>query len=336
VRENFPAVLKLVGEILREPSFPAKEFDTLQQENLAGIEQQRSEPDALGSNVFQRHMNPYPKGDPRYVETFDESIASYKAATLDEVKAFYAGFYGASAGELSVVGDFDEAALQKLAADLFGDWKSAARFARVPRLYQEVAADDQMLQTPDKANAFFIAGQNLALQDEDPDYPALVLGNYMFGGGFLNSRLATRIRQKEGLSYGVGSALQASALDRAGSFTVYAIYAPQNRAKLEVAFKEELARALKDGFEAKEIAEAKSGWLQSRQVTRAQDPQLARTLASDLFIGRTLAWDATLEKKVQALTADEIAAALRKHLDPSKLTVVKAGDFAKDAAPTKQ
>jgi zinc protease len=332
IRENFPEVLKLVAEVLREPAFSAKEFAELQQENLAAIEQQKSEPQALAPNVFQRHMNPYPKGDPRYVESFDESLEAYKAATLDEAKKFYADFYGASTGELAVVGDFDEASVGKLAAELFGGWKSPARFERVPSLYKEVAAENKALETPDKANAFFLAGQNLSLRDEDPDYPALVLGNYMLGGGFLNSRLAVRIRQKDGLSYGVGSQLQASPLDQAGSFMTYAIYAPQNEARLEAAFKEEVARALKDGFEAKEIAEARSGWLQSRQVGRAQDPQLARTLATDLFIQRTLAWDAALEKKVEALTGEQILAAMRKYLDLSKMTIVKAGDFAKSAA----
>ncbi len=331
IRQSLPEVLKLASEVLREPVFPAKEFEELRQENLAAIEQQKSEPDALGSNFYHRRMNPYPKGDVRYVESFEESIESYKAATLEEAKKFYADFYGASHGELAVVGDFDAEEVSKLAGELFGGWKSPARFERVPQLYKDVAAENRALETPDKANAFFIAGENLRLRDEDPDYPALVLGNYMLGGGFLNSRLAARIRQREGLSYGVGSHIQASPLDDAGSFTAYAIYAPQNEAKLEAAFKEELARVLKDGFEPKEIAEAKSGWLQSQQVSRAQDPSLARILATDLYIKRTLAWDAEIEKKVEALTGEQILAAMRRHIDPAKLTIVKAGDFAKAA-----
>jgi len=102
-------------------------------------------------------------------------------------------------------------------------------------------------------------------------------------------------------------------------------------ARLEAAFKEEIARVLKDRFEAKEIAEAKSGWLQSRQVNRAQDAALARTLATDLYIQRTLSWDAAMEKKVEALTAEQILAAMRKYLDPARMTIVKAGDFAKPA-----
>ena len=103
-------------------------------------------------------------------------------------------------------------------------------------------------------------------------------------------------------------------------------------AKLEAAFQEEIARVLKDGFEAQEIEEAKSGWLQGRQVTRAQDSQLVRTLSSYLFLQRTLAFDTDVEKKVQALTAGEIVAALRRHVDPRKISIFKAGDFAKVAA----
>ena len=336
VRENLPDVLKLAAEVLREPVFLAKEFEELKQENLAAIEQQKSEPDALGPNAYRRHMQPYPKGDVRYTETFDESLASYQGATLEEAKKFYGDYYGASNGELAVVGDFDADEIAKLADRLFGDWKSPKPFTRIPHPYQDVSAENKALETPDKANAYFIAGQNLPIGDDDPDYPALVLGNYMLGGGFLNSRLATRIRQKDGLSYGVGSQLSASPLDKSGSFTTFAIYAPQNQAKLEAAVKEEIARVLKDGFEAKEIAEAKSGWFQSRQVTRAQDASLARTLAGYLYLKRTLAWDASLEAKVAALSGDQILAAMRKSLDLSKMTTIKAGDFAKGAAAPSQ
>src|SRR5213078_547296 len=145
-------------------------------------------------------------------------------------------------------------------------WKSAQAFARIPQPYVDVPPSNQAIETPDKVNATFIAGVNVKLQDTDPDYAGLVLWNYMMGGGFLNSRLATRIRQKEGLSYGVGSQLSVNSLDQSGIFMAYAIYAPQNVERLEAAFKEEIARALKDGFTEDEVQAAKSGWLQSRQV----------------------------------------------------------------------
>jgi zinc protease len=198
--------------------------------------------------------------------------------------------------------------------------------------YKEIPPLQQSFETPDKANAFFIAGLPLNVRDDDPDYPALVLGNYMLGGGFLNSRLATRLRQKDGLSYGVGSGLGASSQDKNGSFSAFAIYAPQNAEKLEAAFKEEIARALKDGFTAEEVAAAKLGYLQSQQVKRAQDALLAHTLGSYLYLNRTMVWDAECEKKMNALTPDQILEAMRRHIDLSKLTVIKAGNFAQAEA----
>ncbi len=331
VRENLPAVFRLAAEVLREPAFPEKEFEELRQENLAAIEQERSEPNSVGSNFFERHMNPYPKGDVRYVETLEESLESYKAATLGEARKFYGEYYGSSNGQLAVVGDFDEAEVANLAAELLGNWKSPAPYARVPQPYQDVPSIQKTLETPDKANAFFVAGQNLKLRDESPDYPALVLGNYMLGAAD-TARLYARIREKEGLSYGVGSRISASPLDESGEFTAFAIYAPQNAARVEAAFREEMTKVLEKGFDADEIARAKSGWRQSRQMARAQDASLARTLAAELYLQRTLAWDAGFEKKVEALSGPDILAAMRRYLDPAKLTIVKAGDFAK-AAP---
>ncbi|MEA2238645.1 MAG: zinc protease, partial [Thermoanaerobaculia bacterium] len=290
------------------------------------------DPQSVGSTEFQRRMNPYPKGDVRYVTTSEEDIADVNALTIEDVKNFYSTFYGASNAEIALVGDFDPKAVTPQLSDIAGSWKSTTPFVRVARTYHDIAPTNQSMETPDKANAIFLAGTNLALRDDDPDYPALVLGNYILGGGTLYSRLGNRIRQKEGLSYGVGSNVQASSFDKNGNFTTFAIYAPQNAAKLETAFKEEVDKAVKEGFTAAEIAEAKKGLLEARKLGRAQDAGLSRTLATELFTNRTLAWDAALDKKISDLTAEQVNAAMKKWIDPSKITIVKAGDFAKAAA----
>jgi zinc protease len=328
-RESLPAVLRLAGEVLRDPAFPASEFELLKQEQLASIEQQKSEPTQIGFTAFNRHLGPYPKGDVRYTRTPDEEVAEITAATLEQTTRFYRDFYGASNGQLTVVGDFDEKELTRIANEVFGTWKSPRPFTRVPTVFTDAAPMNQSFATPDKANAFFVAGFNLSIRDDHADYPALVLGNYMLGGGFLSSRLASRIRQKEGLSYGVASGMNVSALDQFGRFTATAIYAPQNAEKLEAAFKEEIERMLKDGFTAEEVAAAKTGYLQSRQVSRAQDNELAGRLNTYLFLDRTLKWDADVEGKIKALTPEQINAAMRRHMNPAKISIIKAGDFKK-------
>lgn len=326
-RDKLPEVIKLVGEMLKSPAFPEGEFDKLKQENLAGIEQQKSEPQALASLALARKIHPYPKGDIRYTMTFDEEVEALNKTTVEDVKKFYAEFYGASDATIAIVGDFDPKTAQQLVDQEFGKWKSPKKYQRVESKYFETKASDEKINTPDKANAMFLAGADIKMKNDNPDYPALLLGNYMLGGGFLNSRLATRIRVKEGISYGVGSQFFASSQDEYGGFRSYAIYAPENLKRLEAAFMEEMEKAINEGFTAEEIEAAKSGYLQSQQVRRAQDASLASQLNTNLELGRTLQWDADLEKKIQELTPEQIQKAMKKYIDPKKMIFVKAGDF---------
>lgn len=329
IRPNLPELLTLVSEILKEPAFPADEFEKLKNERLSGIEARRSEPQAIAMNEMQRHISPYPKGDPRYIETFDESVEAIKALRLDQVKKFHKDFFGANYATMSVVGDFDETETKSLITQLLGNWKTSSSYARIESKAIPVETINRSFETPDKANAFFVSAYNFEFRDDNPDYPAFMLGNYMLGGGFLNSRLATRIRQKDGLSYGVGSWFNTGALDPVGSFFAYAIYAPENASKLETAFREEIEKVITEGFTAEEVAAAKTGWSQSEAVGRAQDPGLAGTLNHYLFIDRDFHWNEAFEKKVMALTAEEINTAMKKYLSLDRMNFIKAGDFAK-------
>ncbi|MBV9081324.1 MAG: insulinase family protein [Acidobacteriaceae bacterium] len=329
-RESFPAVMQLVAEVLRAPCFPEAEFEALKQQQITMYEGQRREPQAIAFQNAERHLYPYPKGDVRYVHTIDEWIENVKAAKLEDVKNFYQEFYGASNAEFAAMGDFDPEPLEKQIATLYGGWTSKQHYARVIRNYREVPVINNSFDTPDKANSMFVAFEPVKMHDENPEYPALVLANYMVGGGFLNSRLAARIRVKEGLSYGIGSMLEVAVPNEdEATFMAYAIAAPQNVAKVEADFVEEMKRALDAGFSDEEIAAAKSGWLQSRQVSRGQDNELASKLATNTRWGRTMQWDANIEQKVKALTAVDVNAAFRKYIDLSKISIIKAGDFAK-------
>lgn len=328
-RTNLADALRLVGQVLKEPTFPATEFEQLRKQMLVGAEGMRNEPNALAQEAMSQHFNQYPKGDWRAPQTIDETIASVKAVSLDDVKAFHKNFYGASKAELSIVGDFDAGAITKVVEDVFGNWKSALPYTRVAERHADVTAIRKNIDTPDKENGFYTARINLNLRDDDPDFPALSVANHIFGGAGLNSRLMERIRQKDGLSYGGGSSLNVGSLDRDASFTVSAIAAPQNLARLDAAIKDELARAVKDGFSAEELARAKSGLLQQRMQTRAQDGALAQGWNKYVYLGRTFAWSKEFEDKIAALTIDQVNVAFRKAIDPAKMTVVVAGDNAK-------
>jgi zinc protease len=266
------------------------------------------------------------------VPTLEERIAEIRAATLADSRRFYSEFYGIGTGEMAVVGDFDPKDVTEVATSLFGDWKSPSGYARIREHYKDVPGGVTALETPDKANAILFAGSNLPVADTTADYPSLAIADYIFGGSAFDSRLMLRIRQKEGLSYGVGTSLDISSQEPGSQLMVYAISAPENTEKVEVAVREELDRAVRDGFTPEEISKAKSGYLQQRQLSRADDGSLAGQLADGLFLGRAMNWDRQLEQDLDAVTKAQVDAAFRKYVVPSKLTVVKAGDFAKGKA----
>src|SRR5579885_1349504 len=268
VRGGFADALKLAAEVLREPSFPESEFEPLRQSTIGRIEAQRSEPQAIVVQTMNRHLSNYPPGDPRTIQTFDESLADLKKLTLDDLKKFHAAFYGADHAELAVVGDFDAAEVQKLATELFGNWKSASPYTRISRSWKKLEAVNRTIETPDKANAMFGAGMTLQMTESDPDYPALLFANTMIGGS-PQSRLWVRIREKEGLSYAVQSVFLASPVDKFGQFLNIAICNPKNMASVESAFKDEMAKIVKDGFSAEEVETAKKALLQERHVSRS-------------------------------------------------------------------
>ncbi len=333
VRANLPGALALAAEMLRAPSFPEKEFDLVKRQAIASVDTQRTDPQALASLSIGRHLNPYPPEHWHYTPTLDERSARLKAATLEDARRCHAELVGASHGELVVVGDFDPDEVRQLAVQLFGDWRSPAPYKRIPARYFEVPPVHRLIETPDKANAVFRAGQNLKLRDDHPDYAALMLGNYLLGGSSA-ARLPRRVREKEGLSYSVGSWLTASALDEAGEFGVYAIYAPENRTRLEQAVREEIGRALAEGFTQSEFEAARKGLLEARKVARNSDAALASRLLAHAVAGRTFEWDAELERRIAALTPEAVRDALRRYLRPDQLSVVKAGDFNKSVAIT--
>jgi zinc protease len=326
VRESLPETLRLVAKVLREPAFPEAEFEQLRQSSLASLEAQKSDPTALSGIELVRHLNPYAPEHWNYNPNLEERAARIKALTLEEVKRCYADFVGASDSELAVVGDFDATQVEQLAAELFGDWKSPRPYARIVQRYAEAPAIERSIATPDKANATLRAGENLKLRDDHADYPALVLGNYLLGGG-PDSRLWKRVREQDGLSYSVGSSLSASSFDEKGGFGLFAIFAPQNRERVESALREEIRRALSEGFAAAEVEAGKKDLLHRRKLARAQDAAVSGQLLSYLVLDRTYAWDLQFEKRIEALTPDQVRDAMRRHIDPQRLSFVGAGDF---------
>lgn len=334
-RDTLPEVLKLLEQVLREPALPADEFDVMKRERLATLEQTKTEPGMLAPRLLVRELHPHAKDDVRYTPTIEEAIERLQAVTYEQVVQLYREYVGSQAGELTIVGDFDPDACLPILRETLAGWKSVKAYARIASpAPPEIAGSEHKINTPDKANATFTAGLAFPMRDDDPDYPALLMGNYIFGSGTLSSRLGDRIRQKEGLSYGVTSSLGVSSQDPSAGFTITAIVNPKNIARLQQCAVEELDLLLRNGVTADELDRARAGYLQALKLGRGSDPALGSTLGNLRYLGRTMAWEADLEKKIAGLTTEQVNVALKRRIDPKRLVIVTAGDFGPLAAET--
>jgi zinc protease len=326
-RQNLPAVIDLLVEILRQPAFNAKELAQLQDRIVTSMEAGRQEPQSIVGRELARVYNRWPPGHPYHTPTLDEEIQAVRAVTLAEVQLFHREFYGASALQVALVGALETDATLAALTQGFGDWRSASPYEYIPKIFQTLPRQDLTRETPDKENASIAATLPLPVGSHHADAAALELGTYVFGGGFLNSRLVTRLRQQDGLSYNAGAWLGLDPQSSAGSFTAFAIFAPQNLAAVEKGINEELRRLLEQGLSPEELKAAKSGMLQEAQVARTQNDHLAAMLVANLETGRQMDWHQEREARIQALTPAEVQAILRKYLSADQLSVVRAGDF---------
>jgi zinc protease len=330
-REMQPDLFKLIHEILREPAFPEEEFEILRRNSKQAIERAMVDPQGLAFNLLRRKINPQPKDSIHYVPTLEEGLERLAKMKLEDVVKLYNEQIGGTTGELVIVGDFDPDSTVKQLETIFADWKSKVPYERIPAVLVDVKSSTDSINTPDKENAVYAAALRFAMDDQAPDYAALEIGNQILGVSF-TSRLVDRLRQKEGWCYGCGSRLSVGSKDKVSQFLMYAFCNPDVIDKVDKGALEELNKLLKSGVTEEELKLARTAYLEEAKVDRGKDGSLAAQLLEDLYLGRTTKYQADLEKKIAALTVEEVNKALAAHLTPGKLVIVRAGDFKKKAS----
>ena len=329
-RSSLEQGIRLLGEILRDPAFPADDFAQMKLATVSRISTMQTDPAALSSELLSRALSPYPKGDVRYVATMKETAEDTEKVTLEQVMAIYKNQLSAATGEISVVGDFEPEPAMSAIREMLSNWKSNVEYKPVLReAMTDLQGAKEEILTPDKANAVFVVGLSFPMSDTDPDAIALQLGNFILGGGTLSSRLGDRIRQQEGLSYGVTSQVGIPSEGNDARFSINAITNPDNMDAVEKAAFEELNRFLADGPTEKELSDAKTAWLESRKLSRTTDGAVAGQLLSNLHLNRTFAYAADEERRTAELTTEQVKAAFQKHIHVDQLIVIRAGDLKK-------
>jgi zinc protease len=327
-RDNLGAVLALVDEVLRQPACPQDQFDIAIKEALTQLDEQKSDPQAQAFLSVGRTISPYPANHPLYAPTTDESIAGLKALRLADVKKL-AGMLGASNATMTILGDVDTAAIKPWIEKTWGSWKSPRPWKRIERKYTATAAGEQALDFPDKANTMIAAAHAVDMKDDDADAPAMTVANYALGGGGFVSRLLTRLREKDGLSYFAFSAVQLNPLDAAGGFFAGGALNPENARKGMAAMMEEITKLVATGITADELAGAKQGIKAGFDRNLSNDGFVLGMLQDGLYLERKMEYWARRNAAIAALTVDQVNAAIKRHLKPEALVKITAGDKKK-------
>ncbi len=329
--DNFDEALALMAHVLREPIFDADQLEEVKRSALAGLAGARGQPQTVVSIALSKAMSPYEPDHFRYAMDLDEQEEMIRNMTRDDLEAFWNSHIGFKGAIATAVGNVDSAALAARLNELFGDWEATVDYVAAPSNHHPVDAQDDWLDTPDKANGVMVAALPVPLNIRDTDYPALAIGTRIFGGGGMSNRLIDRLRQKEGWSYGAGGGMNASSHegDDSGRLIIQAIAAPENLTKVKAGALEELHRALNEGFTAEEFRDAVDGTISGDLNTWSSDESLARILRSGAEHGLDAEWYGAMHERYRTLTLDNVNEVFRKYFRVDEFVIFTAGDQAK-------
>ena len=329
---QLPAFTALLAELLQQPTFPDAAFERNQRAMLSSLQGIKADTGAVAANALQRIFNHYPEGDPREPRSHARTEALMRSASAAELRALWQRFGGASHGELALLGPVQPDEVRALFQQHLGGWKSAEprrpwQFA-YPAVFEP---QQQSLLVPDKANANYAARIPLSMDDDAPDFVALNTGVQLLGGR-AGTALWRRVREQEGLSYGISASLFVPAASpsegRAAAINIQASFAPQNRDRLRAAILDELALRAASGFSPLEVAFASRAIVSARADALAQPANLVGLLANNLRWARSMERYGRTTEAYAQVDAEAVNAALRRYLDPQRLVEVTAGSFA--------
>ncbi|WP_306354094.1 M16 family metallopeptidase [Flavobacterium sp. '19STA2R22 D10 B1'] len=329
-QEYLQPTFDLLKQLLTDSTFPENELTKAITEQKTTIESSKNDPQSVVFTQVVRKTTDYPKDHIFYTASPDEALASLNTIKRKQLVDFYQSYLGANNGIGTVIGDLNVTDINLVISNTFGNWTSKTKYEKVmPRFYASTKINEKVI-TPDKENAAVCGIATFKMKSDDPDYPAFMMANEMLGsGGFMTSRIPTRLREKEGISYGAGSYLTVARDNDVSRLGLYAFFNPTMVDKVNESIQDELNKALTNGFTAEELKTSTGSWQSGRNTALGYDGFLTSFINNSLYDGTPLEEFDTLEAKVKALNVQQVNAAFRKYISLDKFSFIYAGDFNK-------
>ena len=314
-RGNIDAALDILLAAWAAPALPHAEFERIKASSIARLEASLKDPAQVAHNTASLRFDNYPPGHPMQPRSLEKKLADSRAVSFADTTACATDFAGIAQIRLAMVGAFSP-------QDVQGVWAKIAKlpdaripYARVKEIDAPLSVDTTPINIamPEKPNASIAGSVLLRIIDDSPDFPALRIAVKILGGD-ADSRIWTRLREREGLAYDAGVHLTGNHFEPRSTLSIHASAASDKAGAALNSLQEELARALKDGFSAREVARAKRAWQQERKTSLRSEDSFAESLAQGLYSGRDYSWLAQYDEKIARLSVQEVNLALRKYL----------------------
>jgi zinc protease len=324
LKKDAPLVLGLIAEQLRTPAFSPEEFAKAKKQMAGGIKRSLESTDFRASDAFNRAV--YPQGHPNRSVAPDDMLAAIDSATLEDVLTFHQANYGPAGMKLVLVGDLDLPALQGEINRAFSGWSGGKEVVRAAQPAPATVAGKLDVEMPGKTSVSVVMGQSSGMRYSDPDYQALRVATAILGSGF-TGRLMANVRDKEGLTYDVGSILQADMFND-GDWRVYGSFAPGLLDQGIASTQRQLKLWYDAGVTPAELSARKSNLIGGFKVDLATTGGMANALIAAVNRGLDVTWLDDLPVKVNAVSNEQVNAAIKKYLKPENMVTVRAGSFA--------
>jgi len=321
LKKDLPLVLGLIAQELRTPALQSQEFAKAKQQFIGSLEASLQNTEGRAQEAFGRAV--FPEGHPNRPHSIADYLAAAKSATIEEVKAFNAKYYGPAHMTLVAVGDVSPASVETEVAKAFSGWTGGQDYLRPAPRADASGPREIPVPLPEKTSVSVILGQATGLKYRDPDALALRVGTAILGRGF-TGRLMGTIRDKEGLTYNIGAGVSEDTIVD-GAWDISASFAPALLDKGVAATRRELQKWWSDGITDSELADRKQGLIGGYFVGLSSTGGLAGAIITTLQRGYDLTWLDGYPEAVRALTRAQVNEAIKTHLDPAAMVLVKAG-----------
>ncbi|MBP5956195.1 insulinase family protein [Pseudomonas anatoliensis] len=308
-------VLAMFAELTGKPTFPDDAVLHIKDQVLARVNYFKQNPDAqANAELLKRVYGNHPYTTSKY-----GTAQSVAAITRSQIKAFHEKAYAAGNAVIALVGDLSREDAEAIAAQVSSSLPKGPALTKIEQPVQHEASTVH-LEFPTKQTILRLS--QLGVERDDPDYAAVVMGNWILGSG-PGSRLTTEVRERRGLTYDVRSSLEL--LQVRGRFLIeLKTRADVSEATLQLV-KDVIASFLENGPTEKELAEVKRERTGRLLRSAASNASIVNKLAGIGFRNGSLSEDEDFIRQIQSLTVEQVKTAMNKHLSLDEMVIVTAG-----------